>query len=134
MESLYKPSVTTVDVLDMKKLDTMAEARNGNLIENNSTSLPDIHATSDEDELLDAFRAESPVQLRRKYSPEEIVASTDEEDLDSGYTTAAPDVLELVRNLDQQALKLNEIILENGNYTEGCFSLQNVPSIRNCPG
>ncbi|KXJ83391.1 hypothetical protein RP20_CCG006847 [Aedes albopictus] len=118
MESLYKPSVTTVDVLDVKKLDGVAvEARNGNLISTHSSSLPDINAApSDETEMLDEDNPESPVQLRRKYVPEEIIGSTDEEDLDSGYTTATPDVLELVKNLDRRALKLNEIILENDEH------------------
>lgn len=128
MESLYKPSVTTVDVLDVKKFDAVAvEARNGNLISTHSTSLPDINAApSDETEMLDEDNPESPVQLRRKYMPEEIIGSTDEEDLDSGYTTATPDVLELVKNLDRRALKLNEIILENGNYASGCCMLLEV--------
>lgn len=120
MESLYKPSATSVKASRVKQYNTvsgtMAEARNGTLTKANSTSLPDINVASLDNEMKQDEEPESPVQLRRKLPLEESLVSTDDEDIDSGYTTAGPEVLELVKSLDNQALKLNEIILRNGNY------------------
>ncbi|XP_055533247.1 high affinity cAMP-specific and IBMX-insensitive 3',5'-cyclic phosphodiesterase 8 isoform X1 [Wyeomyia smithii] len=117
VESLYKPSATGVDVLDVKKLETipiaMAEATNESL------SLP----RADDDAVSldggdDTSIPDSPVQFRRKplLDNEDHLFSTDDEDLDSGYTTAGPEVLELVKSLDQRALRLNEIIVKNDKH------------------
>ncbi|XP_058460759.1 high affinity cAMP-specific and IBMX-insensitive 3',5'-cyclic phosphodiesterase 8 isoform X2 [Malaya genurostris] len=103
-DSLYKPSVMG-DKLETLQIEMIKQRRNTDLMVVQPT-------VEDSSELPD-----SPVQLRRKPFPEDDhLLSTDDEDLDSGYTTAGPDVLELVRGLDQRTLSLNEIILRNDKH------------------
>lgn len=120
-DSLYKPSLTTVAVREVKRLESvrsaMAETKNDSGVFIAREPLINVCATRK--------TTKSPVHLRRKAPyDEEHLFSTDDEELDSGYTTAGPEVLELVKSLDQQTLQLNEIVLRNGNtFNWNCDSI-----------
>lgn len=110
--SLYKPSLTTVDILEVRRLNSVRMAANAEATNRDVQTGMDT-GQSDEEEY-------SPVQLRRKLPAGEeeqyLMFSTDDEDLEGrgGGGRPQPDVLELVKSLDQRALRLNEIMLRNG--------------------
>ncbi|XP_039450260.1 high affinity cAMP-specific and IBMX-insensitive 3',5'-cyclic phosphodiesterase 8 isoform X1 [Culex pipiens pallens] len=109
--SLYKPSLTTVDILEVRRLNSVRMAANAEATNRDVQTGMDT-GQSDEEEY-------SPVQLRRKLPAGEeeqyLMFSTDDEDLEGrgGGGRPQPDVLELVKSLDQRALRLNEIMLRN---------------------
>lgn len=112
--SLYKPSLTTVDILEVRRLNSVRMAAN---VEATNRDVQTGMDTGQSDEEEEEY---SPVQLRRKLPTDEeeqhLMFSTDDEELEGRGDGGRPqpDVLELVKSLDQRALQLNEIMLRNG--------------------